>query len=132
MKSLTRCFDTLLGTTNLHLDISDAVNVMLYVGVAHGDSDENAGSTGKSGLEALHTSSRGKGGSGFRSANNEVGTESNSNQQSESGLSAEIAAVLEAMQRARVDEASLLRATQSPGQDQVKDTPDRQSLSTQG
>lgn len=29
------------GTTNLHLDISDAVNVMVYVGIANDTTDNN-------------------------------------------------------------------------------------------
>ncbi|XP_059378076.1 lysine-specific demethylase 3B-like isoform X4 [Carassius carassius] len=31
--------DRKVGTTNLHLDVSDAVNVMVYVGIPEGDSD---------------------------------------------------------------------------------------------
>ncbi|KAF4105217.1 hypothetical protein G5714_014548 [Onychostoma macrolepis] len=31
--------DRRVGTTNLHLDVSDAVNVMVYVGIPEGDSD---------------------------------------------------------------------------------------------
>ncbi|XP_047658232.1 lysine-specific demethylase 3B isoform X3 [Tachysurus fulvidraco] len=38
--------DRKVGTTNLHLDVSDAVNVMVYVGVPQGDNDhENKVST---------------------------------------------------------------------------------------
>ncbi|XP_016361861.1 lysine-specific demethylase 3B-like isoform X5 [Sinocyclocheilus anshuiensis] len=32
--------DRRVGTTNLHLDVSDAVNVMVYVGIPEGDSDQ--------------------------------------------------------------------------------------------
>ncbi|XP_051715666.1 lysine-specific demethylase 3B isoform X8 [Ctenopharyngodon idella] len=32
--------DRKVGTTNLHLDVSDAVNVMVYVGVPEGDTDQ--------------------------------------------------------------------------------------------
>uniref|UniRef100_A0A8C5GKS5 Lysine-specific demethylase n=1 Tax=Gouania willdenowi TaxID=441366 RepID=A0A8C5GKS5_GOUWI len=32
--------DRKVGTTNLHLDVSDAVNVMVYVGIPHGDGNE--------------------------------------------------------------------------------------------
>lgn len=31
----------LLSTTNLHLDVSDAVNVMVYVSITHNVSNEN-------------------------------------------------------------------------------------------
>ncbi|XP_026213230.1 lysine-specific demethylase 3B isoform X3 [Anabas testudineus] len=32
--------DRKVGTTNLHLDVSDAVNVMVYVGIPHGDNNQ--------------------------------------------------------------------------------------------
>ncbi|KAM4554799.1 lysine-specific demethylase 3B isoform 2-T2 [Odontesthes bonariensis] len=32
--------DRKVGTTNLHLDVSDAVNVMVYVGIPHGENNE--------------------------------------------------------------------------------------------
>lgn len=35
--------DRKVGTTNLHLDVSDAVNVMVYVGVPEGDTDQEKG-----------------------------------------------------------------------------------------
>jgi lysine-specific demethylase 3 len=31
------------GTTNLHLDVSDAVNVMVYVGIPEGEGDHVKG-----------------------------------------------------------------------------------------
>nr|XP_055033900.1 lysine-specific demethylase 3B isoform X2 [Misgurnus anguillicaudatus] len=34
--------DRKVGTTNLHLDVSDAVNVMVYVGVPEGDDDQES------------------------------------------------------------------------------------------
>uniref|UniRef100_H2RPL4 Lysine-specific demethylase n=1 Tax=Takifugu rubripes TaxID=31033 RepID=H2RPL4_TAKRU len=37
---LTSSEDRKVGTTNLHLDVSDAVNVMVYVGIPHGEGDE--------------------------------------------------------------------------------------------
>lgn len=36
---LTSTEDRKVGTTNLHLDVSDAVNVMVYVGIPQGDED---------------------------------------------------------------------------------------------
>ena len=35
--------DRKVGTTNLHLDVSDAVNVMVYVGIPLGESDTEQG-----------------------------------------------------------------------------------------
>lgn len=35
--------DSKVGTTNLHLDVSDAVNVMVYVGIPQGDGDQEKG-----------------------------------------------------------------------------------------
>lgn len=35
--------DRKVGTTNLHLDVSDAVNVMVYVGIPQGDGDQEHG-----------------------------------------------------------------------------------------
>ncbi|XP_023254260.1 lysine-specific demethylase 3A-like [Seriola lalandi dorsalis] len=35
--------DRKVGTTNLHLDVSDAVNVMVYVGIPQGDGDQDQG-----------------------------------------------------------------------------------------
>lgn len=35
--------DRKVGTTNLHLDVSDAVNVMVYVGVPEGESEQEKG-----------------------------------------------------------------------------------------
>lgn len=32
-----------MGTTNLHLDVSDAVNVMVYVGIPHGEENQEQG-----------------------------------------------------------------------------------------
>lgn len=32
-----------MGTTNLHLDVSDAVNVMVYVGIPQGEGDQDQG-----------------------------------------------------------------------------------------
>lgn len=40
---LTSSEDRKVGTTNLHLDVSDAVNVMVYVGIPHGEGDEEQG-----------------------------------------------------------------------------------------
>ncbi|XP_067455149.1 lysine-specific demethylase 3B isoform X2 [Thunnus thynnus] len=37
---LTSSEDRKVGTTNLHLDVSDAVNVMVYVGIPQGDGDQ--------------------------------------------------------------------------------------------
>uniref|UniRef100_H3CYU2 Lysine-specific demethylase n=1 Tax=Tetraodon nigroviridis TaxID=99883 RepID=H3CYU2_TETNG len=37
---LTSSEDRKVGTTNLHLDVSDAVNVMVYVGIPHGEGNE--------------------------------------------------------------------------------------------
>lgn len=41
---LTSTEDRKVGTTNLHLDVSDAVNVMVYVGIPQGDEDSEQGS----------------------------------------------------------------------------------------
>ncbi|XP_059372396.1 lysine-specific demethylase 3B isoform X2 [Carassius carassius] len=41
--------DRRVGTTNLHLDVSDAVNVMVYVGIPEGDSDQEK----KAGLDGF-------------------------------------------------------------------------------
>lgn len=50
--SLSRCFfpsgltsseDRKVGTTNLHLDVSDAVNVMVYVGIPQAEGDQEYG-----------------------------------------------------------------------------------------
>lgn len=35
--------DRKVGTTNLHLDVSDAVNVMVYVGIPHGEDNQEEG-----------------------------------------------------------------------------------------
>lgn len=35
--------DRKVGTTNLHLDVSDAVNVMVYVGIPIGESNHEEG-----------------------------------------------------------------------------------------
>lgn len=35
--------DRKVGTTNLHLDVSDAVNVMVYVGIPQGEGDQEQG-----------------------------------------------------------------------------------------
>lgn len=35
--------DRKVGTTNLHLDVSDAVNVMVYVGIPEGNDDHEKG-----------------------------------------------------------------------------------------
>lgn len=35
--------DRKVGTTNLHLDVSDAVNVMVYVGIPEGDDNYENG-----------------------------------------------------------------------------------------
>lgn len=40
---LTSTEDRKVGTTNLHLDVSDAVNVMVYVGVPHGEDNHEDG-----------------------------------------------------------------------------------------
>lgn len=40
---LTSSEDRKVGTTNLHLDVSDAVNVMVYVGIPHGEGNEEQG-----------------------------------------------------------------------------------------
>lgn len=40
---LTSTEDRKVGTTNLHLDVSDAVNVMVYVGVPRGDDNHEDG-----------------------------------------------------------------------------------------
>lgn len=39
--------DRKVGTTNLHLDVSDAVNVMVYVGIPEGDSDQEKSKSNK-------------------------------------------------------------------------------------
>lgn len=38
--------DRKVGTTNLHLDVSDAVNVMVYVGIPQDESDHERGNGG--------------------------------------------------------------------------------------
>lgn len=35
--------DRKVGTTNLHLDVSDAVNVMVYVGIPQGEPNHEQG-----------------------------------------------------------------------------------------
>lgn len=40
---LTSSEDRKVGTTNLHLDVSDAVNVMVYVGIPQGEGDQEHG-----------------------------------------------------------------------------------------
>lgn len=35
--------DRKVGTTNLHLDVSDAVNVMVYVGIPQGEANQEQG-----------------------------------------------------------------------------------------
>lgn len=40
---LTSSEDRKVGTTNLHLDVSDAVNVMVYVGIPRGEGNEEQG-----------------------------------------------------------------------------------------
>lgn len=43
LSGLTSSEDKKVGTTNLHLDVSDAVNVMVYVGIPHGEGNEEQG-----------------------------------------------------------------------------------------
>lgn len=40
---LTSSEDRKVGTTNLHLDVSDAVNVMVYVGIPQGEGNQEQG-----------------------------------------------------------------------------------------
>lgn len=40
---LTSADDRKVGTTNLHLDVSDAVNVMVYVGIPLKENNEEEG-----------------------------------------------------------------------------------------
>lgn len=40
---LTSADDRKVGTTNLHLDVSDAVNVMVYVGIPHKENNNEEG-----------------------------------------------------------------------------------------
>lgn len=43
LSGLTSSEDRKVGTTNLHLDVSDAVNVMVYVGIPRGEGNEEQG-----------------------------------------------------------------------------------------
>lgn len=43
LSGLTSSEDRKVGTTNLHLDVSDAVNVMVYVGIPQGEGDQEQG-----------------------------------------------------------------------------------------
>lgn len=43
LSGLTSSEDRKVGTTNLHLDVSDAVNVMVYVGIPQKEGDQEQG-----------------------------------------------------------------------------------------
>lgn len=50
--------DRKYGTTNLHLDVSDAANVMVYVGIPKGQADQEEGEVSSLVLEELFPSKK--------------------------------------------------------------------------